>query len=349
MICALPDWFHRGFSLRAKWVPFFLGMINPAVAHASPLQYLSGAGDKAVPVVWLTWGLLAISLAVIAVVSLLLVGAVWRRPGQNWTLGAQIALQPHQDGLNWLWIGVGISTLVLLISVIWTVKVLAQIQAPNAKPSVTIEITGKQWWWQVRYLSDDLSRSFTTANEIHMPIGVPIRLKLIGGDVIHSFWVPQLAGKMDAIPGQTNETWIEAAAPGTYNGQCTEYCGLQHAHMGVVVVAQSRTDFRNWWNDQLRAPRSLQGAALSGQVEFLVHCGSCHTIRGTEAAGAQGPDLSHLMGRATIAAASFPNDGQTLAHWIADPQSLKPGSLMPAPAVSQADLASINNYLHTLD
>ena len=122
---------------------------------------------------------------------------------------------------------------------------MAQIQAPATKPAVTIEITGKQWWWQVRYLPDDTAHQFTTANEIHIPAGQPVRLKLIGGDVIHSFWIPQLAGKMDAIPGQINETWIEAAAPGTYRGQCTEYCGLQHARMALLVGgAKPDADFQ---------------------------------------------------------------------------------------------------------
>jgi cytochrome c oxidase subunit 2 len=258
-------------------------------------------------------------------------------------------LLPHDGGLNWLWIGVGVSTLVLLFSVVWTVKVLAQIQAPSAEPAFTIEITGRQWWWQVRYLDGNVSRQFTTANEIHIPTGVPVRLKLIGGDVIHSFWVPQLAGKMDAIPGQTNETWIEAAAPGTYRGQCTEYCGIEHARMGVLVVAEPDSDFRKWWAHQLAVSDAPQGRALAGQQDFVSHCGGCHTVRGTDAGGALGPDLSHLMQRTTLAAGMLPNNPPTLVHWIADPQSLKPGSLMPAPPLSEAELADVHNYLKTLN
>jgi cytochrome c oxidase subunit 2 len=325
-----------------------LTALAPIRAHAAPLQYLSGAGQKAVPVVWLTWGLLIISIAVIAVIGALLAGAIWHRRGQAWVQGEKIVLQSHEGGLNWLWIGVGITAPVLLLTVVWTVKVLAQIQAPSGTPAVTIEITGRQWWWQVRYLSGDVSRSFLTANEIHIPVGVPVRLKLIGGDVIHSFWVPQLAGKMDAIPGLTNETWIEASAPGTYRGQCTEYCGVQHAHMAMVVVAQPQADFRAWWDHQLTRPTPPQGAAAIGQADFVVHCGSCHTVRGTEAAGALGPDLSHLMQRTTIAAGTLVNDGPARAHWIADPQSVKPGSLMPSPTLSEDDLAKINIYLETL-
>lgn len=301
------------------------------------------------PVVWLTWGLLCISLAVIVIIGLLLAGAIWRRPAQAWSAGERGELLPHQGGLNWLWIGVGISTLVLFFSIVWTVKVLAGIQTPVTKPAFTLEITGRQWWWQVRYLSGDPARNFTTANEIHIPAGQPVRLKLIGGDVIHSFWVPQLAGKMDAIPGQTNETWIEASAPGVYRGQCTEYCGVQHAHMSLLTIVQTPGDFQKWWQKQLAAPAGMNGRALQGRQDFQAHCGNCHAIRGTEAGGALGPDLSHLMQRTTLAAVTLPNNRQALAHWIADPQSLKPGALMPSPALSDDELANIDAYLNSLD
>ena len=322
--------------------------IAPVPAAAAPLQYLSGAGQKAMPVVWLTWGLLAISIAVIIIISALLVGAIWHRPGLAWVQGEQTAILSHAGGLNWLWIGVGLSALVLLFSMVWTVKVLADIVAPPQRPAATIEVTGHQWWWEVRYLDGDSARQFTTANEIHIPTGQPVRLKLVSSDVIHSFWVPQLAGKMDAIPGQTNETWIEAAKPGTYRGQCTEYCGLEHARMGIVVVAQPPAQFRKWWDHQLAAPPQPTGAALAGQQQFQMHCAGCHMVRGTEAAGALGPDLSHLMTRQTIASGILPNNDRTLAHWIADPQSLKPGAFMPAPALSAHALDDVHAYLRTL-
>lgn len=317
-------------------------------APAAPLQYLTGAGQRAFPVVALTWGVLIISVAVIVIIAALLAGAIWHRPGLTWVKGGKGPVAPHAGGLNWLWIGVGLSSLALLLTVVWTVKVLADIAAPPGGPAVTIEVTGRQWWWQVRYLDADAGRQFTTANEIHIPAGRPVRLKLVGGDVIHSFWVPQLAGKMDTIPGQTNETWIEADHPGVFRGQCTEYCGLQHTHMGVLVIAEDKAGFRKWWSRQLAAPAPVQGRALLGRNAFQTHCGGCHAVRGTDAAGALGPDLSHLMERTTIAAGTLPNDGAALAHWIADPQSLKPGALMPAPELSEDDLADIHAYLKTL-
>jgi cytochrome c oxidase subunit II len=229
------------------------------------------------------------------------------------------------------------------------VKVLADVQTPAQNPAVTIEVTGRQWWWQVRYLSDDSARQFVTANEIHIPAGVPVRLKLVGGDVIHSFWVPQLAGKMDAIPGQINETWIEAARPGIYRGQCTEYCGVQHTHMSFLVVAQSPGDFRKWWERQLAPPGPASGRAQLGHTDFEKHCGNCHSVRGTRANGSLGPDLSHLMQRLTIAAGQLPNNGPVLASWISNPQRIKPGTLMPILPLSKAELADIHAYLNTLD
>ena len=312
-------------------------------AEAAPLQYLSGAGDKAMPVVALTWGVLIVSLVVIVIIGALLAAAIWRRPGLRMELGVHGPVLPEEGGLRWVWIGAGLSALVMLLTIIWTVKVLAGIQAPASTPAATIEVTGRQWWWQARYIGDDPGQTFLTANEIHIPAGQPVRLKLMGGDVIHSFWVPQLAGKMDAIPGQVNETWIEASKPGTYHGQCTEYCGQQHAHMGLRVIADTPADFRAWWAHQLAAPATGEGRQL-----FEQQCGGCHAVRGTEAAGTMGPDLSHLMQRRTIASGLLPNDAADLDRWIADPQGLKPGTLMPAVKLSDVQRAQIDAWLVAL-
>lgn len=316
-------------------------------AQAAPLEYLSGAGEKAGPVVGLTWGVLLISLIVVVVIAALLAGAIWHRPGLLMEPGTRLPLSEGPDGTRWLWIGVGLTSFALLFTVVWTVAVLARIEAPAKKTAVTIEVTGKQWWWQVRYLSDDPSRDFTTANEIHIPAGEPVRLRLIGGDVIHSFWVPALTGKMDAIPGLTNETWLEADKPGVYRGQCTEYCGLQHAHMGFLVIAQAPSAFRRWWRHQLEAPADARASA--DEAEFAAHCGGCHRVRGTSANGIVGPDLSHLMQRRMLAAATLRNSPSNLMHWISDPQAIKPGSLMPDPELSTRDRASILSYLETLN
>jgi cytochrome c oxidase subunit 2 len=294
-------------------------------------------------VVALTWGVLIISLAVIVLITGLLAGALLRRPGLRMERGERGPVLNDEGGLNWIWIGASLSALAMLLTIIWTVKVLAAIEAPASKPAVTIEITGRQWWWQARYLADDPARDFLTANEIHIPAGQPVRLKLIGGDVIHSFWVPQLAGKMDAIPGQVNETWIEASKPGVYLGQCTEYCGQQHAHMALRVIADTPAGFQAWRTHQLAAPE-----AVSGGREFEEQCGRCHTVRGTGATGSMGPDLSHLMQRQTIASGLLPNDAADLDRWIADPQGLKPGTLMPAVKLTDGQRARIDAYLVAL-
>ena len=323
---------------------------TPARADA-PLNYLYSHGDKADPVVSLTWGVLIVSLAVTVIIALLVAGAIWRRPGLAMAQpGSRIEVAQPAGGMRWIWIGVSISTVVLLASVVWTMAVLAQVSLPATKPALTIEVTGRQWWWQVRYLSNDPSRIFTTANEIHIPTGMPVRFILIGGDVIHSFWVPALGGKTDTIPGQTNETWLEAHAPGTYRGQCTEYCGIEHAHMGLIVVAQTPRDFQAWWNHQLQSPvAQANGQVAAGLMAFNTHCGSCHAVRGTDSAGVLGPDLSHLMNRGTIAAGELPNDPQDLAHFITDPQGVKPGILMQKPELSANELADIQAYLKTLN
>ena len=326
----------------------FFSYVAKASAATAPLNYLTSFGAKADATRPLTWGILFISIAVIAIISLLVVAAIWHRPVLTAVPGEHVAIAPEGGGLNWLWIGVGLSSLVLLLSVVWTVAVLAAIARPAAKPALVIEVTGKQWWWHVRYLSDDPSRIFTTANEIHIPTGQQVLFKLIGGDVIHSFWVPALAGKTDTIPGQTNETWLQAREPGIYRGQCTEYCGLQHAHMSLIVIAQSPAEFAAWEAHQLQSPAMPAGQALMGMNDFSMRCAGCHTVRGTEAVGILGPDLSHLMQRTTLAAGTLPNDPQHLAQWISDPQGIKPGNLMQKPELSGTELAAIDAYLEAL-
>jgi cytochrome c oxidase subunit 2 len=190
---------------------------------------------------------------------------------------------------------------------------------------------------------------FDTANEIHIPVDVPVRLKLLSEDVIHSFWVPAIGGKTDMIPGQTNVTWIEATRVGTYRGVCAEFCGLQHARMAFVLVAKSAEDFAAWWDAQLLpAPEPTTDLIQEGLNTFTLRCGACHAVRGTRAGGKLGPDLSHLMSRKTLAAGTLPNVIEHLSDWIADPQSIKPGNPMPEVDLSARELNAIVAYLGTL-
>jgi cytochrome c oxidase subunit II len=313
-----------------------------------PMGYLETFGARANPVTGLTWGMIWLSLAVIAIITVLvLVGAVLRgRPA-----GDMSALVPARgaDGMRWIYIGLVLTVLALLVSVGWTVVVMAAVNSPKRPPVLTLDVTGHQWWWEVAYDPDTPGKAFTTANEIHIPAGQPVLVKLKGADVIHSFWVPALTGKTDTIPGRTNVAWLEADRPGVYRGQCTEYCGEQHAHMAVYVVADAPAAFEAWRQGQLQpAAAPATAPALAGAEVFQARCSACHAVRGTPAGGVAGPDLTHLMSRSTIAAGAVPNTVGGLLGWIENPQALKPGARMPPTYVPPAELAQLSAYLETL-
>jgi cytochrome c oxidase subunit 2 len=218
---------------------------------------------------------------------------------------------------------------------------------PEGTP-VRIEVIGEQWWWRVHYLDGDGRRAFETANEIHVPVGRTVEIALSSADVIHSFWIPALAGKLDMIPGRTNRLRLMAERPGQYRGQCAEYCGGPHAFMAFFVVAQAPEDFERWAARQ-RKPASLLEGNRDDSKLFLAHCAACHTIRGTPAQGTRGPDLTHVGGRITLGAGMLPNNAGTLAGWIASSQHLKPGNLMPSfQNFSGEELRALAHYLESL-
>jgi cytochrome c oxidase subunit 2 len=312
---------------------------------SSPLTYLTSAGATADATLPLTSGLIAISAAVVVIIAALVLAALVR----SRRCASVDVVAADASAASWVYIGVGISTFVLVVALVWTARVLAIVNAPPGQPALTIEVTGNQWWWKARYLNDDPSKVLTTANEIHIPVGKPVRIELLGGDVIHSFWVPALAGKTDTIPGQVNTTWLEASSPGRYRGQCTEFCGAQHAHMGFDVVADAPDAFAAWLDAELAPAVPASGDAMQGgEHAFVFHCGACHTVRGTEAGGTVGPDLTHLMSRQSIAAGTLPNNASMLAAWIANPQALKPGTRMPTLQLSGPEIGNISTWLATL-
>jgi cytochrome c oxidase subunit 2 len=209
-----------------------------------------------------------------------------------------------------------------------------------------VQVSASQWWWALRYDTEQPARTFTSANEIHIPVGQPVRFELSSTDVIHSFWVPKLGGKIDVIPGQTNVTWLQADRPGISRGQCAVFCGTEHARMALRVIVQQPEDFRAWQQAQLAdAPKPVTARQQQGQRVFQSHCAACHTIRGTDAGGLVGPDLSHLMSRHTLAAGVLPDTPGNLAGWIVHPQSIKPGSRMPDQSLSGPQLAGLLAYL----
>ena len=323
----------------------------------TPLAYFfHAAGPAADPVIRLGWGLAAISIAVVVIIAGLLLAAIFRkragtpRKGSDNDAGSQLVSAGDRDGMAWVYIGTGVSAVVLFASAVWALVTLSAIAAPAATPRVTVEVRGYQYWWRVRYLDANGGVLLTTANEIHIPVGEPIRFQLSSGDVIHSFWVPQLGGKMDAVPGQTNVTWLQADRAGRYRGQCGEYCGLQHAHMALFVEAESPEEFANWLAHQRSdATPSANGAqAASGEHLFDEKCAGCHAVRGTAAKGMLAPDLTHLMTRETIAAGVLPNTEETLRRWIAHTQEVKPGSEMPVVTLQPAELDAVVGSLGAL-
>lgn len=206
-----------------------------------------------------------------------------------------------------------------------------------------VEVIAHRWWWEVRYPDQGV----VTANEIHLPAGEPVELELRSADVIHSFWVPNLGGKMDMIPGHPNRYGLQPMRPGVYRGQCAEFCGMQHAKMAFLVIVMPRAEFGSWLERQGAARRSLaSGVERRGQeVFFREQCHQCHAIRGTSATGSVGPDLTHVGLRRTLGAASIPNTPGRLEGWIANPQTIKPGALMPRTYLSPADLHALRVYL----
>jgi cytochrome c oxidase subunit 2 len=269
-----------------------------------------------------------------------------RRPEPN----SRDELVRTPGSTTWIYAGTGLSVIVLVFTFVQTMRVLSAASNPDRRPAITVQVIGHQWWWEIRYSDRGGRNAFTTANEIHVPVGHPVRIELVTRDVIHSFWVPELVGKTDLIPGRTNTTWVEADQPGKFLGICGEYCGLQHAHMQLTVVAEEPAAFRAWWGRQL-APRTAPAtrAMADGERVFLSKCSACHQVRGSAAAGSIGPDLTHLMTRETIAAGTLPNSRGNQAGWISNPQGVKPGTKMPAIPLTSAELQSILGYLENLN
>jgi len=250
-------------------------------------------------------------------------------------------------GAHWiLYGGLVLPTIILAIVFGFTLRSM-QVMALEAESPLVIEVVGKRWWWEVRYPNYNI----ITANEIHIPINHRVELHLTSADVIHSFWVPQLHGKLDMVPGQTNVLQIQANQERTYRGVCAEFCGLQHARMQFLVVAQSEDNFNQWLlHQQQPANMQLSASAQRGHdVFFEVGCSTCHAISGTQAVSAFGPNLTHLASRQTIGAAILPNNRGNLGGWVVNAQSVKPGSLMPPMDIPAADVQPLLDYLQSLE
>jgi cytochrome c oxidase subunit II len=241
-------------------------------------------------------------------------------------------------------------TLFLVVFLAVSVRTGSVVSAPPEEPVLNLEVVGHQYWWEVRY--PDLG--ITTANEIHIPAGGPVEVRVTAADVIHSFWVPQIsAGKVDMIPGRTNRIWLQADEPGVHRGQCTEFCGVQHALMSLLVVVSSPEDFEGWVAAR-REPRASPQDSLSmlGHTVFVREgCGACHALEGVsrpQAVGSPGPDLTDLGQRRTLGALTLTNDPQHLADWIRNPHRFKPGVRMPAFPLEEGEMEALVTYLGQL-
>jgi cytochrome c oxidase subunit 2 len=244
--------------------------------------------------------------------------------------------------------GISVVALVgLLFQSVVTGRSLDTLRTPDA---LRIQVTGNQWWWDVQYVTANPSLRVTTANEIHIPVGRPVRFDLLSTDVIHSLWIPNLQGKIDLVPGRMNELWLRADTAGVYRGQCAEYCGLEHAKMALVVVAEAPDDFERWLaGNRAPAPAPVTPGQQQGkEVVERGPCAMCHNITGTSAGGRSAPDLTHIASRSTLGAGTLPNTRGHLAGWIADPQAIKPGNRMPPPGLSGAELQAVLAYLESL-
>jgi cytochrome c oxidase subunit II len=313
---------------------------------------LQAAGPQAghIHALWLL--LLAVCTLVLVAVTLAVLLAVRRAPRADaGTPGDAAALARHEPGAERaVGIAIGLSVTLLLVLFFATVivdRALAQLPLADA---LHIRLTGHQFWWEATYDDPQASNVFSTANELHIPVGRPVVLSLESSDVIHSVWVPNLHGKKDLIPGRTATLALRADAPGVYRGQCAEFCGYQHAMMALLVVAESPEQYAQW-QSRSRSPASppADDTARRGQQVFLQStCAMCHAIEGTIANGKQAPDLTHVASRQRIASGVLQNDASALAAWIADPQKIKPGAKMPAHALPPADMQALVAYLGSL-
>ena len=302
---------------------------------------LDAAGPQSAAIEWLWWLIFAITTAVFIAVIAVLAVAVARRSARE---SSDVVMT------RWVVAASGATVLILFVWLVASVSVGRATAAPRMSDAVTINITGRQWWWQAEYVDTLPSNRFKTANEIVIPVGRPVVVNVTSRDVIHSFWVPNLHGKRDLIPGYVTSMWFQADRAGVYRGQCAEFCGFQHAHMAVFVRAVPEDDFQAWLAAQRRpAPEPASDVQQRGRDVFLrTTCSQCHAVRGTLAGGAYGPELTHVASRATIAAGVLPNTTENLMRWIRNPHAFKPGTKMPPHDLNDADLKAVAEYLRSL-
>jgi cytochrome c oxidase subunit 2 len=315
-----------------------------AALDTAPGSVLDPKGQGAEVIAREMWVQFAISAAGLALIVVLLVWVVARG-----IKNAPAAEDPRQDGKGRRWLllgGIALPAVVLTFLFALSVRDLNALGNPGGRRAATIEVIGHRWWWEVHYVGHPV----TTANELVVPVGPTVQIRLQSRDVIHSFWVPQLQRKLDLLPNEWTSTWLQVDVPGLYRGQCAEFCGLQHARMHFLVRALPQREWQEWLAAAAKpaAKPRTEGARRGQEVFLSSSCAYCHTIRGTPAAGWVGPDLTHLASRHAIAGATLPNTRGNLGGWIADPQHQKPGALMPRTPLRGDELQALLDYLGSL-
>ncbi|MER8424661.1 cytochrome c oxidase subunit II [Mesorhizobium sp. M1403] len=310
---------------------------------------LDPKGPAAGELAWLIWFFTALCTVVWLLVMAALIMPLARRPAP---LGDLLVLEAAAERrkMQIVVAALGATALILVGLTLLSFFANRRLAAIGSDAALTIRVTGHQWWWEVRYENDQPNRILTTANEIHIPAGEPVRLVMTSTDVIHSFWVPNLSGKLDLIPGHENVLDLKADKPGVYRGQCAEFCGAQHANMSTFIIAEPRPVFDAWLKDQLRpAAAPMSAEAKTGHDLFLKRpCAMCHKIGGTIAGGTVAPNLTHIASRQTLAAGTLTMSRGNLAAWIANPQGIKPGAHMPVVRLDGDELNAIVAYLEGL-
>lgn len=323
---------------------------DPAQVNQS---VLNPAGAQANHIAHLWWPTLYTLAAIYIVTVLFMVIPALLRRGASTASSPDVVLNQRREYRlgTFVTIATAISIVILFIILIGDFSTGNRVRGlSGASDPITINVTGHQWWWEITYADPLPYRWITDANEIHIPVGKPIRINLTSNDVIHSFWVPNLAPKKDLVPGRSTSIWIQGDKPGIYWGQCAEFCGFQHAHMRFAVVVEQENQYNQWREAAVHSANDpINDIQQRGKNVFMVQtCSMCHGIAGTDARGRIGPDLSHVASRLTLAAGTLPNSMGHLAGWIIDPQSIKPGVAMPQHALSGEDLQALLEYLENL-
>jgi cytochrome c oxidase subunit II len=317
---------------------------GPAMSANEP------AGVQAVRIDDLFWSYFDVSALVFVLVSGMLLLAIVRRRRADSPEKRELSEEALIAKRRAIGAATAVTVITLVVLLVMSVATSRALASLGTKDAVTVEVVARKWWWEFQYPASVAGTHFTTAYEMHIPIGRPVEVKLVSRDVIHSFWVPSLHGKRDAIPGKNTTLVIQADRPGRYQGQCAEFCGTQHANMRFVVVAETEQEFKAWMARQLApAVTPDDDVKLKGQDVFQKsRCVTCHAIGGTEAFATVGPNLTHVASRHELAMGTIPNSPGHLAGWIVDPQSTKPGTIMPGTPLAPDDLEALIAYLGSL-